>query len=432
LSMDQPLFVFGPPRSGTTFFQEALQQHSRIFITNELRALDFVNSVFREKAQDHHLIHNAQYRDEFITMLEASMRSLFEYFYLPKLRAKTALPGVWGDKTPGYGDPLLSPGCLETINKLFPTAKFILLSRSPLWTVNSIVAKKWETVVGAIGLWGRIISNGRRFGAEIGPDRFMEIRYEEMRSNPKPVFNAVLRFLRLERCEKLDAFLKQEETSPRPIADPISGTPWNSEEGRPLALSHAELEVVKGILGDNLIDIDGSLSRYQGWVERTARERAGFSAKILDSKSTSISNIELPIAVQDGQLSGEQDVAIKRVGVLLPDGTLSTAAVPRFIPQSKVAFEVQVSARRPIEELVVGYLVFDTDRQALHSVSNCSAGQPTLRLPQGESRIRVEVTWPTLKEGHHDITLTLGEGNHHINHIRQCWAHNVIPFQQGA
>lgn len=430
--MDQPLFVFGPPRSGTTFFQEALQQHSRIFITNELRALDFVNSVFREKAQDHHLIHNAQYRDEFITMLEASMRSLFEYFYLPKLRAKTALPGVWGDKTPGYGDPLLSPGCLETINKLFPTAKFILLSRSPLWTVNSIVAKKWETVTGAVGLWGRIISNGRRFGAEIGPDRFMEIRYEEMRSNLHPAFDAVLKFLGLDHCERLEAFLKEEATSPRPIADPISGTPWSAGEGRSLALNPSELEVIKGILGDDLMDIDRSLSRYLGWVEKTARERAGFGARVLDPQPLRLLSGELPIAVQEGQLSGEQDVSIKRVGVFLPDGTLSTATLPRFAPQTKVAIEMQVSARRPIDELVVGYLVFDTDRHALHSISNCSVGQPPLRLPQGESRIRVEVTWPSLREGQHDITLTLGEGNHHINHIRQCWAHNVIPFQQGA
>ena len=45
--MRPPVFIFGPPRSGSTYLVEAMNTHEMIFVTNEFRVMSFVNDLFR-------------------------------------------------------------------------------------------------------------------------------------------------------------------------------------------------------------------------------------------------------------------------------------------------------------------------------------------------------------------------------------------------
>ena len=48
--MQDPFFIIGAPRSGTTFLQTVLDRHPDIFITNETRVMTFASRTLNKAA----------------------------------------------------------------------------------------------------------------------------------------------------------------------------------------------------------------------------------------------------------------------------------------------------------------------------------------------------------------------------------------------
>lgn len=407
---DRQLFIFGPPRSGTTFLSALLNTHPRIFVTNELRVLDFVNATMRDKASDHHLIHNAEYRNEFIAKIEPSFASLIKDFYVEKLRAKTPEAGIWGDKTPGYGDPRLSPGCLETIDRLFPESKFILVVRNPFSCVNSIVAKRWETLDGAVDLWSRIILNGRRFGREIGSSRFLEVSHERMLKMPFAVLAELEEFLGIQPSAELRVFVEGQEQKRIPYSDPVSMS------ADPYRMTEEQVARMRELLGMDLIDVDASLAHYSG-VEKDDP----FRLQILETK-----NEPLPFRVESSKCSGEGEIMITAFDVAVNGEKRQAADLECLTTNCEIVVEMDLDATRAIEELVVGYILTATDGAHLHAETNISRGLAPCAIGTGRTRVVQHFRWPSIGEQPCTMTLVVGEGNHSTNHVRQCWVHHAI------
>lgn len=94
-----------------------------------------------------------------------------------------------------------------------------------------------------------------------------------------------------------------------------------------------------------------------------------------------------------------------------------------------VRVAMKVRARRAIEHLIVGVSVSDKFGQNVFGVNSLGSGHGPVQLPAGGRAIVVEFEWPELKDGAYFLTLGLGEGLEELNHVVQCWAHNVVVLQ---
>jgi hypothetical protein len=98
----------------------------------------------------------------------------------------------WGDKTPGYVRRI------RELSVLLPEAKFIHLIRD-----GRDVAMSWMQTPFSPGSieetaerWRRYVGRGRKDGREI-PDRYLEVRYEDLVDDPEPVLRTISDFVDL-------------------------------------------------------------------------------------------------------------------------------------------------------------------------------------------------------------------------------------------
>ncbi|HET6682149.1 MAG TPA: sulfotransferase [Gaiella sp.] len=108
----------------------------------------------------------------------------------------------WGDKTPLYMQHL---GLLE---RLFPDARYVHLIRdgrdaalSFLSVPEGLMTEGWGHPHDAQGYacqWATEVRAARRLGARVGPDRYLELRYERLVAEPEAVLREVCGFAGLE------------------------------------------------------------------------------------------------------------------------------------------------------------------------------------------------------------------------------------------
>lgn len=188
--MKPPVFIFGPPRSGSTYLVKAMNTHEDIYITNELRVMSFVNDLFRRFFSSRRM--KWSLRPEFREYLINEMANVVRRFYLARMPAADS---VWGDKHPHYADPAMDPGAIETILKLFPDAKFIHLYRNPRDQIYSVLQKGWKDFKYSVRAYRRIVVTGQALGRKVGNNRYLEIRYEDLINDGEKIADEICSFL---------------------------------------------------------------------------------------------------------------------------------------------------------------------------------------------------------------------------------------------
>lgn len=180
------IFIVGAPRSGTTWLYRMLQTHSRVAaIQQELTVftyLRFWDAHFHKEKQH---IDNGDWRqgapllyteDEF----HQGMRTIAEDAYSRVLGQNPTATHIM-DKHPAYAM------ALPLINKLFPRSKIIHIIRDGREVVVSMMSAKRrigfgeEEIRGASRMWVRNIKEARRHSGLFGPERYMEVRYDELK-----------------------------------------------------------------------------------------------------------------------------------------------------------------------------------------------------------------------------------------------------------
>jgi hypothetical protein len=220
-NMRPPVFVFGPPRSGSTFLVEAMNRHESIFITNELRVMSFINDIFQLVIKSNRKEWNlrGKYKDEFLTLFRDESANMVKRFYQRKMEG---LKVIWGDKHPHYADRGTDPGALATICELFPNARFIHIYRHPRQVINSLTAKKWWNFNAAVDLYKSIFLEGRKLGNEIGSERYLEIKYEYLVDHGREAVEQICDFLNIPVSERWLNYMEQQERLRTPYCDPVT------------------------------------------------------------------------------------------------------------------------------------------------------------------------------------------------------------------
>ena len=208
--MERPIFIVGCARSGTTLLRDLLRHHPRLAFAPESQVLPQWWQVHGDPATDAEALRLAS------DLLASSSISSWGLATRPQdvahHRTFAGVAGAlfeewarregkprWGEKTPMYARhmPLLA--------RLWPGAQFVHIIRDGRDVTCSWMEKGW--LAGAphrIGsIWADVVTIARRDGAELGADRYLEVRYEDLVAEPEPTLRAICAHLGEEFTPKL-------------------------------------------------------------------------------------------------------------------------------------------------------------------------------------------------------------------------------------
>ncbi len=199
-------FVVGCPRSGTTMLRLMLDSHPKIAVPPESH---FVVGLCRHR--------HARRRDygRLADLLET--HPSYKRWGIPKGLARTTVEArhpqsytefiqcvfdiyadledkpLCGDKTPGYVEHL------ELLAGLFPSSRFIHIIRHGYDVAVSLNRSQWgpNSAVSGAAWWRTKVSRGREAGATLGSDRYREIRYEDLVTDPPGTLRSLCGFIQV-------------------------------------------------------------------------------------------------------------------------------------------------------------------------------------------------------------------------------------------
>jgi hypothetical protein len=206
--------VLGAPRSGTTWLQRLLASSPKVASPQETHLFDiYLRVQWRRWAkQEADLVRaldgigdGGQPEDRVIglpTILDKedlldSQRVLVERVVSRALATKPGASIVI-EKTPS------NSLCVDMIDRLCPTARFLHIIRDPRDVMASLrdISASWaggwapRSAVGAAKLWLCHVEGARR-AAILGPERYLEIRYEDLRRDTAAVLTTIVDYLGL-------------------------------------------------------------------------------------------------------------------------------------------------------------------------------------------------------------------------------------------
>lgn len=205
-----PLFIVGMPRSGTKLLRDLLNRHSQIAIPpNESHFIPYFvanagayGRLTDRAAFDQFYDHISQGsffvrlaargqgidRDRwFAEIADGSPAEVVEGLF--RSFARQSGKRLYGDKTPSYMVHIVF------LADTFPVAKFIHIVRDPRDYCLSI-RKAWgKHMVRAAQRWNDDLALCRGDAATLAADRYLEVRYEDLLSDPERVLTRVCAFL---------------------------------------------------------------------------------------------------------------------------------------------------------------------------------------------------------------------------------------------
>lgn len=273
---DTPFFIVGVHRSGTTLLRYMLSSSPRVYIPPES---DFIPRFFGRSPHDpltprrlERVLHLIFTRYRFVREWQGPPPDLASFgpgptptAFLDALYGRYAAQrGAvrWGDKTPIY------TSYLPLLHTLFPQARFIHLIRDGRDVALSML-EKWGRselhvdIYFAARNWVRRIRQGQATGHDLGPARYLELRYEELTANPEPTLHALCAFL---EEDFHPAMLAHQEQARRevaagsfhaPVREPANASRvarWRME------MDSADVRLFEHIAGPLLVELDYPLS----------------------------------------------------------------------------------------------------------------------------------------------------------------------------
>jgi hypothetical protein len=205
-STPRPFFIVGHPRSGTTLLRFMLSSHPRLFVPDETGFLPFLETdpqaELDQTAISSLLRHIGKLNrfwgglvsDEavfYAALRRPTLAYVLDALYRLQIPPDTAR---WGDKTPLYVQ------YIPQIQAIFPRAQFIHVIRDGRDAALSARAKwgrskPYMDLSYLLSNWVRNVQTGQAAGRQLGPQRYYEIRYEALVSDPAATLQALCAYL---------------------------------------------------------------------------------------------------------------------------------------------------------------------------------------------------------------------------------------------
>jgi hypothetical protein len=214
-SKERPIVIYGAARSGTTYLVKILNQHPRIFITDESRVFLWAHEMMqRVRWHERSAAGTVDVpggrrvgdRNRLAEFLVRSLPGTIRDYY----RDLEPHAEFWGDKNPHYADPR-DVGCLETIVELYPGARFLHIVRDGRDVVTSGMRGVWNDFERVHSMWASHLDLGRSFGRTLPPGQYLEFHYEELVADDAGMANRLLDFLGIEHDPAVEKFCQQQQ-----------------------------------------------------------------------------------------------------------------------------------------------------------------------------------------------------------------------------
>jgi hypothetical protein len=244
-------FIIGAPKSGTTWLQYLLNGHPEIFCSGEGDFNPLING-FKQVVNDYNTHIDSINKNIGTTNYAVFTKSDLQYLFVNAvgllLSNLDAEPNV---KCIGSKNPILTKN-FQVHASLLPNAKFIHIIREGRDVVvsawfNNLRGNKEDTirrwpdfhdfVKFGVQEWISDVQKARVFGIAY-PDRYFELRYEDLYTNPNPIIQQMLEFL------EVDA------SSPMVDRCRLAGNFEAVSEGRLRGQEDSNSFFRKGIMGD--------------------------------------------------------------------------------------------------------------------------------------------------------------------------------------
>lgn len=96
-------------------------------------------------------------------------------------------------------------------------------------------------------------------------------------------------------------------------------------------------------------------------------------------------------------------------------------------PGDKVEIYAHLSSRLDAKNIIIGYLVNDKYGNAIFGENTVSSKCSNVVMNRGDEKIiKLSFMWPEIQPNDYFVTIGIGEGTHEMDHVVQCWAHNII------
>jgi len=217
---EDPIFVVGCPRSGTSALGHSLGRHRDTWIGPEsdffcdfISHLKAIHAAGTQRAAFHWLSHQEVDFPEFLSFMGAGINAMF---------SDRANHKRWIEQTPAY------TMYLPEVAAMFPDSRFLHIVRDGRKVVVSMTHSgfpvRWATdFEHACETWVRFVRAGLKFVDE-NPGRAREVRIADLEARPDEVFPELLGFLELEPTEDVATFFREgrrinssfQEGAPRP------------------------------------------------------------------------------------------------------------------------------------------------------------------------------------------------------------------------
>ena len=228
--MTLPLILLGVSRSGTTLLRVILDRSPGIAIPDESF---FVPLLARRHGRK---IDAAEFLDDVARVPTILEWGLTAAEVAPRVRsgmttgeaiaavfeayAERAGKPRWGDKTPMYMRHL------SLLARLFPDAQYVHLVRdgrdaalSFLEMPEGTFTRTWAhptTPAAFACLWRKEVEAARSLGREVGSERYLEVRYEELVARPEPVVREICVFASIPYAPAMLEYTAAVDVSAKP------------------------------------------------------------------------------------------------------------------------------------------------------------------------------------------------------------------------
>ena len=237
-TLDNPVFIIGTQRSGTTLLSRILTAHPRIFIQNEIN----VKKIFSDNITKTEIIENLN------TQIE-----LRHGLNIDNLLAKQ------GKDIFGIKDPELTV-YLYKLQLFIPNSKFILIIRDGRAVVNSYKENKWglgtNAYTGAIR-W-KIEVQAQQSFMDKYPENFLLIRFEDLVANLEKTVRKICEHLDITFDEKILEYNKIKAHFVKNASNINTDQMPNQKyvEKWKSRLSGTEIDIIESVAGDILLNYD--------------------------------------------------------------------------------------------------------------------------------------------------------------------------------
>lgn len=283
--MNQPFFIVGCSRSGTTMLSLMMNMHKNIHIPkeswflsdvmdrftpdNKLSEAD-VNEIF-ELTTSHWRWKEWEMSDKALkerlsVLVEPSLNQVVEVIFHQTMEKAGKIR--WGDKTPGYVTEI------RRIYNLFPNAKFLHLLRDGRDVSISLKRVGWvgDTTWDIASHWSEQVRAGCEQGRSLPKGQYLELKYEDLVRNTEAKLREICEFLGEEYSEQMMGFYNQAEkfmpkrdishlmkTHRPPREDDLER--WKREMNR------VQLFIFESISMNELLTF-AYVPKYPGWIKK--------------------------------------------------------------------------------------------------------------------------------------------------------------------